>query len=274
MGMNNKLKTIVAVAVLGMASQAHAAILDGSSGNGELYLSVWDDVTQVSYTKDLGVTMNAFMAAGNTLGYSTSYSFGSDANWTSFLSQVGGASNSNLQWTINAADTTGLGAGGQRFLTTSNAGIAALQATTNSAMTTGFKGNINTFINAVNFTGTHSTQTEGSSVNAVTAGADAYEGTYMGNNFGGKTTGGWTTSAYGLSSSLEFFSLTPSSTSSGGKAVVNQFGDIATGTMGKWTISSTGTVKYEVSAVPVPAALWLLGSAMVGLVGVARRKVA
>ncbi|MBI3774214.1 MAG: hypothetical protein HY273_01435 [Gammaproteobacteria bacterium] len=273
MGMNNKLKAIVALAVLGAASQAHAAVLGGASGNGELYLSVWDDTAKVSYTKDLGMTMDAFIASGNTLGYSTSYSFGSDANWTSFLSQVGGVSNANLQWTINAADTTGTGTS-LRFLTTSNAGVAALQATTNSAMSTGFKGNINTFIDAVNLTGTHATQADGSSVNAAADAVNAYEGTLMGNTFGGKTTGGWSTSAYGLSSSLEFFSLSPSSTSSGGKAVVNQFGDLASSTMGKWTIDPTGTATYTVSAVPVPAALWLLGSAMVGLVGVARRKVA
>ena len=35
-----------------------------------------------------------------------------------------------------------------------------------------------------------------------------------------------------------------------------------------WTMAGT----YETTAVPVPAAAWLLGSALVGLVGVARRK--
>ncbi len=44
---------------------------------------------------------------------------------------------------------------------------------------------------------------------------------------------------------------------------------------GNWTLASNGTLSYSaevVPAVPVPAAVWLLGSAMIGLVGVARRK--
>lgn len=44
-------------------------------------------------------------------------------------------------------------------------------------------------------------------------------------------------------------------------------GTAAIGTMsGKWT-------QFEMTAVPVPAAVWLLGSGLLGLVGVTRRKV-
>jgi len=43
--------------------------------------------------------------------------------------------------------------------------------------------------------------------------------------------------------------------------------------MGDWNLSSDGTLTYgDVSAVPVPAAVWLFGSGLVGLVGIARRK--
>jgi hypothetical protein len=38
-----------------------------------------------------------------------------------------------------------------------------------------------------------------------------------------------------------------------------------------WTLDSEGVLTY--SAVPLPPAVWLLGSALLGLVGVARRKV-
>ena len=43
---------------------------------------------------------------------------------------------------------------------------------------------------------------------------------------------------------------------------------------GQWVIDPTlGKVSYsQVSAVPVPAAVWLLGSGLVGLVGISRRK--
>jgi len=55
--------------------------------------------------------------------------------------------------------------------------------------------------------------------------------------------------------------------------VFNQFAN-ATGAA-TWSLSSAGDLVYTVpspSAVPVPAALWLLGSGLLGLGGVARRK--
>jgi hypothetical protein len=41
-----------------------------------------------------------------------------------------------------------------------------------------------------------------------------------------------------------------------------------------WNLSDTGLLTYGVSAVPVPAAVWLFGSGLLGLVGVARRRTA
>lgn len=43
--------------------------------------------------------------------------------------------------------------------------------------------------------------------------------------------------------------------------------------MSYWSISSyIATTTYHIQAVPVPAAVWLFGSGLVGLVGIARRK--
>ena len=40
-----------------------------------------------------------------------------------------------------------------------------------------------------------------------------------------------------------------------------------------WSISSTGGFKFAVATVvPIPAAVWLFGSGLIGLVGLARRK--
>jgi hypothetical protein len=44
---------------------------------------------------------------------------------------------------------------------------------------------------------------------------------------------------------------------------------------GIWTLSANGTATYTLasaSPVPVPAAIWLFGSGLLGLVGVSRRK--
>ncbi|MFC1772640.1 lectin-like protein [Pseudomonadota bacterium] len=45
------------------------------------------------------------------------------------------------------------------------------------------------------------------------------------------------------------------------------------GGSGAWSIGGY-VVEYELSAIPLPAAVWLFGSGLIGLVGVARRKAA
>jgi len=51
----------------------------------------------------------------------------------------------------------------------------------------------------------------------------------------------------------------------GGSLVVNAIAN-------NWTLSATGTLGYNVPTIPVPAAVWLFGSGLLGLVGVARRR--
>ena len=273
--MNNKLKAVVALAILGAASQAHATIQPGTTGDGELFLSVWDDATKVSYTKDLGVTMSAFIGAGNNVaavGTPMTINFSSDANFTAFMTAAGGGASAS--WGIFASDSTGaIAKDGQRYLSTSGNTLAQVKLQTNANVQSGFA-NINNFLTSVNNTGTHATQADGSSFNVQATDPLSYAGSNPGSNWGGKAQT-FTDSTVGLDSSMGFFYITPGSTLPTGKVSAYQFGN-AVGA-GTWTMSSTGSLAYSVpavSAVPVPAALWLLGSAMVGLVGVARRKVA
>lgn len=58
----------------------------------------------------------------------------------------------------------------------------------------------------------------------------------------------------------------------GGFIDSNYQGVLQTTFAGNWSLDSQGLLTY--SAVPVPAAVWLFGSALVGLVGVARRRAA
>jgi hypothetical protein len=43
-------------------------------------------------------------------------------------------------------------------------------------------------------------------------------------------------------------------------------------TPGRANIGGTGDCSHSVSPVPVPAAIWLFGSGLVGLIGISRRK--
>ncbi|MDP3584417.1 MAG: PEP-CTERM sorting domain-containing protein [Thiobacillus sp.] len=95
---------LIALAAMLAAGSAQAAIVDGSSGNGELFMTVLDSVGQQSYTLDLNITMDDFLAG---VAANASYSYAADANMSSFLSMVAPANQSGLTFAIGAMDATG-----------------------------------------------------------------------------------------------------------------------------------------------------------------------
>ena len=50
-------RTAIALVAIALLGSSHAAIAPGTSGNGELFLNVVDSPAKVSYTLDLGITM-------------------------------------------------------------------------------------------------------------------------------------------------------------------------------------------------------------------------
>jgi hypothetical protein len=111
-----KLKLIALAAMLA-AGSANAAIVDGSTGNGELFMTVLDSVGQKSYTLDLNLTMNDFLSGVAVSG--ASYNYAADANMTSFLGGV--ADVSSLTFAIGAMDTVGTSvADHHRYITTAS----------------------------------------------------------------------------------------------------------------------------------------------------------
>lgn len=81
-----------------------------------------------------------------------------------------------------------------------------------------------------------------------------------GQNFGGS-----------IGSALNFYNVTTSSTR-GAPDTISAYSN-GTGD-GFWFLSSTGELSYDIptSAVPLPAAVWLLGSGLLGLAGIGRRR--
>ncbi|MEK6748327.1 MAG: hypothetical protein AABY83_03880, partial [Pseudomonadota bacterium] len=154
MKMNVLAAAVALVSVAGI-NPAQATIADGYGGNGQLFLTVWDNVANTVYVRNLNLSMNDFLpnsiaprAGDNPLqGTMTpeagvNMSFAGDALFTSTFAA---SSVANIQWTVAAGDAlTGGTFGFNRELFTTNLGQGAWKYT-NGAVSTGNL-NINTFL--------------------------------------------------------------------------------------------------------------------------------
>jgi hypothetical protein len=269
--MKLKLSFLAGALALAVTGQASAAINGNSAtGNGDLILSIWDTTTQTSYTRDLGVSLDVFLAGpvvnggasfvvGDGGNGGVSSAFAADATLTSFLAGVNAATTS---WNIVAMDSTGAGANGTRILSTTNVAPSALS----NAGVKAFVASPNVYMAAANvLSGANS------SVTATVADGSAYAGgTVFNNNFGGSSASSFTNDA-GLGVSQNFYFMTPSSASGIAAATVGQFSNAAGAST--WTLASNGALNYTVAAVPEPGewALMLSGFGLIGFIATRRR---
>jgi len=263
-----KYKIKLLIIVTGLATgNANAAIDTATTGNGELFFTIWDKVAQIAYTKDLGIRMNDFLPGTANASANQSFSLAGDEYWTGFLSLTDPTS---TVWMIGAMDGTNkIAPGGSRYLTTSKSGLSAIRNQSNLGL---FSFDVsNNFLLAVNNYGTHPTQAEGSSLTNKANNGNAYPQSIFYNMETWSTkASGWTSTA-NVSDKLNFYYLTTSSSSALGKVTIGQYGTDAN-TAATWSVNvGANTLEYT-APTPIPAAAWLLGSALVGLVGVGRRQ--
>lgn len=263
-----KLSAVAAFAIGGTVAQADVTLPGTNTGTGSsLVLFVKDTTVGANpnrvYARDLGLLTDAVLTqAGASGAYAgpgqaipfTLGTFAPDSNLTAFLG--GGTS---FVWTIMAADTLGTQAFQQRYVTTSQDDVTTLGYVTPTNNTlrsawsaiAGMYGSLNGALPDVPGS---STPTDGQ----WAQNGGTYENMDSWN-------GGGVQAQNNLGQAANFYVFVTSSSANLGASRVFAAVDVI--------LSANGTLSAVATApVPVPPALYLLGSAIAGLTGVARRK--
>jgi len=278
--MKLSLKTLAATVALVLASSAAFAVVPtvpvqpaagptplANTGDGGLIVSVFDQVRGVSLVQYLGLTYsqmlnggtNATPEAGLTLNFGTLQGYNA----------VFGASNvGDIQYTVSAADNTA--SSGSFFgknLETTLLSVGTIRNNTVSTATN----------NANNFAASALNGPSGcNGVNPCTAASSAdasYAAPASGN--WGATYGAGLSAAGTVDNALNFYSVSAANSSSGvTSAIVTQYANSVG--VAKWLLTSSGGLTYTLAgtSVPLPAAVWLLVSGLMGLGTVSRRRAA
>ncbi len=258
--MKLKLKLLVAAAALAAAGQASAAISTSQSGNGELFLSVYDSVAQMSYTRDLGITIDGFVSSANS-----NLTFAADSLLSGFKG-ADGLLNTGITWGIGAAD----GYGVNRYLTTTNAAASSI-GTLNNGQLKAFKG-ADVYLGAVNdlaaanFGGSIDTAVN-SSVTATPTDGAAYVPANIGDNWVGNAN----FSMMGnVGQAQNFFLLSTVGTTATAKIKVSQYANALGAST--WNLGTDGKLSYSVAAVPEADTWAMFGVGLLMVGAIARRR--
>lgn len=255
-----KIKILVAaVALAAVSSVSNAAIIHGDANtDGEFFLTVLDKAGQKSYGLDLGFTMSQFNADTNA---ARSFDLSGDVNFSGFIN------NPNLKWTVTGVSTVFNRREKKNFgfAYTSISTVEQIHAATpNKIEMNGAMGNItNMALNSNASSGSifDGTNGAGNFSNVALIGEFGYAGDISwGSTLGNR--GIVAADVVGNAMTMYRTRLDPNDSN---VSVVD--------TLGTWNLTAAGMLTYSApSAVPVPAAVWLFGSGLIGLVGVARRK--
>jgi hypothetical protein len=273
LNMNLVIKSAVAAALLSAVSiSAFAATVNVTPppagpapipavGNGGLMLEIFDTTSNHYDTLWLGGDLGTFTASATPAGGVT-FDYGVVSNFSSLFSATD-VSSGQVSFVVAASNTSV--AGGNVLITTlskspANFTNAAIQNAATAIQTGVVLFDAASGCNSVNPCGATSTT----------------DANYLGNQLNGRYNSGFptTANAAGLvgGTGVGFYTLTQLQAGPGNGSKV-QFAN-ATG-VGTWSVSATGDVTYTIpgaSAVPLPAAIWLLGSGLVGLAGIGRRR--
>jgi hypothetical protein len=265
-----KLKLIALAAMLA-AGSANAALDNSASGNGSLYLSVWNGA-DTSAMFDLGYNMDSFLPAamaadgisvnwnlaGSAVTGLTATTLGYGTTWADFAATV--TDWNTVVFDVSAMDSTGgTAAGASRYLSTSFDPIATVKNQSSSNLLN-FK-LVDGYVDNSNALGTHAANANGANL-ATAANGNAYypAGGAKGAKWQNKAT--FDTNGV-VGDDLSFYMLANGAGLA--KATVTAYA-------GAFNLSDTGVLTYATAPVP-EASTYGMMLAGLGLVGfMARRR--
>jgi hypothetical protein len=269
--MKSLTKIALVSAALAASGGAYADVALPSAGVGQAVLFVKNETTGVVYARGISLTAEQVAAQGaitsdtytgsgatpdTSLSFALPSSIGPDSNLTAFLGAGG-----TFSWGLMLGDSSGgLAVGDKRLISTSVNGITT---PSNSAINTSLT-QFNTFVGTLN-----AVLPDGSDNSSVSSGglwdqagagpqaegADIWFSAGLGVN-----------NKVGLGDAAGFYLLTTSggTTSAAGRQYL----------LGQLRLTANGTlesVSGSTPEVPLPPAVWLLGSALAGFAGLRRR---
>ncbi|HEY2684637.1 MAG TPA: VPLPA-CTERM sorting domain-containing protein [Steroidobacteraceae bacterium] len=268
--MNTLGKLGVAAALTMSYVSAHAALVGPTStspGDVLLFAEVLNSSGSIigSYAGDTGTTVKNGLTSINSISAST------DANLQSLLS-LGASSGNTIEWGVqgggsfNSAGTANYGNSGQAgFVTTIQVPASFQPFGVNLNQWAHLNGQAGGTVQQIN----NNLAAQGAAADATSifSGAASSGGIWDSTVIGSSNVQNWysnggPTAVTGLGSATLYF------VSGNGLASAASIGSIGTATLSQTGFSfSAGT-----APVPLPAAVWLLGSGLLGLAGVGRRK--
>lgn len=274
MRFDGKIKMCIVAVAMASAGAAQAGIDNVGDGatsrGGELFVTAWDRAAKKGYFFDLGgeigrTTGGLLLGGWNNLA-NQSVDLTAVGGWNNFVSLLGATGLSNVKWMV--------GSSSNHYGPDSDNGLyRAVETTATTVGTLGqdyqiMQGFFETFSNSVNgqtgLTPTNESFNESFSTGTVGAVYNPAEPGWS---------NGWSNSFPGvvsanLGNEMDMYRYGANATEDPEQpASLEKYA-------GVWKLTAAGMLTYtvaEVTPVPVPAAVWLLATALVGMAGIGRR---